>query len=485
MSKKKKTDIVIEDDNNESSVSVSNPTNIQGIEILPNNNNKVVVNKTQSQSQQYHQPPFNYNDYDDEDEDDEEFGLESLANPRKVLPADSQKQQQPSPPTAATIVPPPQNNDIYDKIRPPTPSYMQSQPKFVDEDGVVHKADNEELLDDDNEELYDDDEELYDDDDDMDDEMMEEEPIRMSYEQRQRRKRHLINEFRKFARKGVNVTQLFDMSSNLEDMEIEYGAIKRQIGLQKSIQFQRRMLMACCTGLEYLNHNYNNYLSLELDGWSENVMEDIHSYDDVFEELYDKYADRVSVAPELKLLFMVGGSAFWFHLTNSMFKTAMPDLRQNPEFMRNMRRAAASAMKSMSENGMSMPPPTGQHPLFSGGGPTMPQNTRGGDNSFRRPEMQGPSEDVNNILSGVFGNGRNGNFAGGAPMPMNNNVGGASLKETMPLPSDNNNNNHDDDDSGSDFSDLDLSGTGVRNDTTKHIRVNKGNKRQRRRGRKK
>ena len=60
------------------------------------------------------------------------------------------------------------------------------------------------------------------------------------------------------------------------------------------------------------------------------------------------------MAPELKLLFMVGGSAFMFHLTNTMFKSQLPGMgdimKQNPELMKQF---ASAAMNSMSNEGNS------------------------------------------------------------------------------------------------------------------------------------
>ena len=48
----------------------------------------------------------------------------------------------------------------------------------------------------------------------------------------------------------------------------------------------------------------------------------------------------MAVAPEVKLLMMVGGSAMMFHLTHSMFKSAMPNIgqvmKQNPDLINNM-----------------------------------------------------------------------------------------------------------------------------------------------------
>lgn len=63
-------------------------------------------------------------------------------------------------------------------------------------------------------------------------------------------------------------------------------------------------------------------------------------YDDVFEELYEKYRGQGKMAPELRLLFMLGGSALMFHMTKSMFSSASPQvadiLKQNPNIAAQM-----------------------------------------------------------------------------------------------------------------------------------------------------
>ena len=86
-------------------------------------------------------------------------------------------------------------------------------------------------------------------------------------------------------------------------------------------------------------------------------MENIDNYDEVFEELYDKYNEKVDVAPEIRLIMMVGGSAFMYHLTNSLFKSAIPNvndiLKQNPDLMQNIQQATMNTMNNnpqMSQN---------------------------------------------------------------------------------------------------------------------------------------
>jgi hypothetical protein len=162
------------------------------------------------------------------------------------------------------------------------------------------------------------------------------------------------------------------------------------------------------------------------------------------------------MSPELKLLFQLGGSAMMVHMTNTMFKSAMPGmddiLRQNPDLMRSFQSAAVNSMAQTnpgfsgfmggimndsgrfapSGNGMGPPPP-----MATQGPNAIPTPlTRPGNNSYAnrpdlnfsrsnfvddgislrenfektsaqektqpssRPEMKGPS-DISDILSGL------------------------------------------------------------------------------------
>ena len=65
------------------------------------------------------------------------------------------------------------------------------------------------------------------------------------------------------------------------------------------------------------------------------------------------------MAPELKLLLMLGGSAFMFHLTNTMFKSSIPGmddiLKQNPDLMSQFAKAAVGSISKPKENNFSPP----------------------------------------------------------------------------------------------------------------------------------
>jgi len=179
-------------------------------------------------------------------------------------------------------------------------------------------------------------------------------------EEELKRKQEILEGFDKISRKGIRIHRVFDINSDLHEMEAEYNRLIKQREIENSIKFQRKMLMAFVTGVEFLNNRYNPF-DLDLDGWSEVVMSDVDNYDDIFEELYEKYHTKVNMAPELRLMFTLGGSAVMFHLTNTMFKSALPGM--NPDMAKGMQKMAMGAMRSGLGGGQS-----GQSGGNNGGG---------------------------------------------------------------------------------------------------------------------
>lgn len=163
-------------------------------------------------------------------------------------------------------------------------------------------------------------------------------------------KADLINKLNRLEKKGITINKKLNVYSQIDDIRAEVKRVTYSIEIDQSIRFSRRMLVACTTGLEFLNKKFNPF-ELELDGWSESIMENVDDYDGVFEELYVKYRSSMQVAPEVKLIMMLGGSAMLFHLTNSMFKTAIPNMndvvKQNPELVQNM---MAAVQKTAANN---------------------------------------------------------------------------------------------------------------------------------------
>jgi hypothetical protein len=182
------------------------------------------------------------------------------------------------------------------------------------------------------------------------------------------------------------------MSSQLEEIKEEYNRIKSQRDLDNSVKFQKKMLMAFVTGVEFLNTKFDPF-DVQLEGWSESVHENLEDYDEIFEELHEKYKEKAKVAPEIKLMMSLTGSAFMYHLSQSLFKSSLPSadeiLKQNPDLMRQFSQAAVN---SMGQN----------NPGFANFmNDAMPSKYRPQEPSTPpRREMRGPT-DVNDILNNL------------------------------------------------------------------------------------
>jgi hypothetical protein len=161
------------------------------------------------------------------------------------------------------------------------------------------------------------------------------------------------------------------------------------------VQFQKKMLLACTTGIEFMNTRFDPF-DIKLEGWSESVHESVEDYDEIFEELHEKYQYKSKMAPELKLLMTLGGSAFMFHLTNTMFKTSLPGmgdvLKQNPDLMKQFAAATANTMASSGND------PTGMSSVFSNMMGSVPE--RGQPQAPPKGRMSGPS-DLDGIIASL------------------------------------------------------------------------------------
>ena len=146
---------------------------------------------------------------------------------------------------------------------------------------------------------------------------------KMSQEDIINMKKEILYQFDRLEKKGIKLPRKFTLANSLDDMRVEYDRLKKDREVDISVKFQRRTLMAIISGIEYLNGQFDPF-DISLDGWSECVNDDISEYDDVFEELHEKYKGRANVAPEIKLMMALGGSAFIFHMKNTLFKSSLP-----------------------------------------------------------------------------------------------------------------------------------------------------------------
>ena len=245
-------------------------------------------------------------------------------------------------------------------------------------------------------------------------------PRRNTVQDEMTEKKEILYQFDRLRSKGVKVPYDYNMNSNIHEMRSSYERMKREKEIDAAVRFQRKMLMGFVTGCEFLNTRYNPF-SVELNGWSEQVHESVDDYDDIFEELHDKYKDSGSnMAPELRLLISLGGSAFMFHLTKKMFSnSSLPKveevLQNNPELMKKFQEA--SAMEYMRGSGMQNNNNMGG--MFAGlsglsgpSGPSMPSSSRNQQSSNSGGDLFGmvsnlfnttsnPTTDVDDIINNV------------------------------------------------------------------------------------
>jgi len=127
---------------------------------------------------------------------------------------------------------------------------------------------------------------------------------KMSREETMREKFKYLRKLEALEKKGVELSKKYSMESNLQEMIGEYETIMDEKSKQNSIKFQGNMLMAVINGIEFLNGKFDPF-DVKLDGWSDQIQENITDYDDIFAELHDKYKSKASMAPELKLLFQL------------------------------------------------------------------------------------------------------------------------------------------------------------------------------------
>ena len=207
----------------------------------------------------------------------------------------------------------------------------------------------------------------------------------------------LLYKFKKLNDQGVRTTSNYNMNSNLDDMRNEYIKLKKQREVESSIKFQRKVMMAAVSGVEFLNNKFDPF-DVKLDGWSESVNESIMDFDETFEQLYEKYGGGGEMAPELKLVLMLGGSAFMFHLSNTMFKSSIPNMgdimQQNPDLMKQFAKAAVGSMAGP-QQGQQQQGQQSQQPSMPN---FMQQNT---PSIPSRPEMSGPDGDIDDIINNM------------------------------------------------------------------------------------
>lgn len=169
----------------------------------------------------------------------------------------------------------------------------------------------------------------------------------LSEREKRRKKRMMIKKLEEWQEKGfVKNHSHFNMDSAYEEVEDEYEGALEDKRKKDSIKLQGWWFTTVVNTLEYGNALLNPF-DLNLDGWGEQVSEDLDSYDEIFAELHEKYKGG-KMAPEVSLLLRIGFSAAVVNMSNKMLSSATPGfndvMKQSPELMRMFTNAAVDTM---------------------------------------------------------------------------------------------------------------------------------------------
>lgn len=158
------------------------------------------------------------------------------------------------------------------------------------------------------------------------------------------KKNELLFKIYKMQKKGIDFGRTYDTGDRIEVLETAINNKLREKETETSVKFYRKLLLGVATGLEFVNTKFDPF-GIKLDGWKDSLYDTIDEYDEILEELHEKYKTKWKAPPEIRLVFALASSAFMFHLTSSMFKnTNIPGaeqiMRQNPELLKQFQNAA-------------------------------------------------------------------------------------------------------------------------------------------------
>ena len=225
---------------------------------------------------------------------------------------------------------------------------------------------------------------------------------KMSREDLLKEKFEILRKLETLESKGATLSKKYNMESDLNEMKGEYEFLMNEKEKQNSVKFQGKVLTTMITGLEFLNNKFDPF-DIKLDGWSEQINENVEDFDEIFAELHEKYKSKAKMAPEIKLLFQLASSGIMIHMTNTMFKSALPGMddimRQNPDLMNHFTKAAMSSMEQSTPGLSNFMNDVG---MSHGSDKAMPQ-TRSTPQEFTpnmRTEMKGPNN-IDSLLSNL------------------------------------------------------------------------------------
>ena len=213
----------------------------------------------------------------------------------------------------------------------------------------------------------------------------------MNEREKRRKKRHMLKNLEQWSEKGIikDVAHL-TMNSPFDEIEDEYESAIEDKRKRDSVKIQQNWMITMVNTIEYGNSMFDPF-GISLDGWGESVSEDVESYNEIFEELHEKYKGG-KMSPELSLLLRLGFSASVVHFSNKALSSAAPGfndvIKQSPELMRMFTSATVDTMKQQSPGMAFAEELLNTKPNMSSGPPPAAMKTRDVEPPQRPGSMQ-------------------------------------------------------------------------------------------------
>jgi hypothetical protein len=162
--------------------------------------------------------------------------------------------------------------------------------------------------------------------------MTEKKPV-LTGQQLRMKKIELLRKLCDLKSKGYKLSKEYDFNSSIEEMEYEFDLLKNFADRRNGIKLYKSTIINVTNLVEFFNDKYDPF-GAQLGGWSEHMSVEVDSYDDVLEELYEKYKGAgKSLPPEIKLFILIGFSASAFHFSKkhmSNMPTGTAEVGGNP-----------------------------------------------------------------------------------------------------------------------------------------------------------
>lgn len=145
-------------------------------------------------------------------------------------------------------------------------------------------------------------------------------------------KRDLVHKIQQLQQRLYDIElspKTFTTADSLTELQAEYDRLYRLKQQKSTREWYRKILFGVTKGIEWANHQWDP-VGLKLDGWSTEVASNVDEFDEIFDELAEKYGGSINekIAPEIRLVLLI----LYSGVSYSISQTLVQDHSNRPEF---------------------------------------------------------------------------------------------------------------------------------------------------------